>query len=77
MPNLANWHDNEHHVDRVVNVVPLNMPPRTTNLLFMHNIYWVTMNNDWLTTINGHGDWWLMNIYTKRDQPSIGADCPD
>jgi hypothetical protein len=62
-----------HEHDTVYDVVPVDHPRRTTVMLFMHEIFWVGMNGDWLAAFDQHGNWCLVNVYTKRqiDLPSL------
>ncbi|KQK14999.1 hypothetical protein BRADI_1g20055v3 [Brachypodium distachyon] len=74
MPDLATWTDyNKNWDKRVVNVVPIDMPPCRANMSFLQDTFWVGGKGDWLATINEAGNCSLMDVYTRRviDLPSI------
>ena len=79
MPQPTYWFDEHYDGTRVhrlhdtmYDVVPLDHPRRTAILPFMHEKFWVGMNDDWLPVVDQCGAWCLANIYTYRviDLPS-------
>ena len=84
MPDPAHWYyDARHEHDTVFDVVPLDHPrlsldnpQHTLDLPFMRKRFWVGMNCDWITTVDGPGTWFLANMYTRRviELPS-SANC--